>query len=182
MVVIGGSAGSLHVITEILRVLPPAPKVPVMIVVHRMRNVNSDLDRLLFQSSNGAELIEPDDKAPVKAGKIYLAPQNYHLLVEEDHFSLDYSEAVMYSRPSIDVSFESVALRYKKHVLGILLSGANSDGAHGLCSIAEQGGVAIAQEPTTAEYPIMPQSALKMNKNIHAYTPEQIIQLIQSIQ
>lgn len=162
IVLIGGSAGSLSGLMSILKCIREDFTIPVIIVIHRQRNVLSELTKILGSASRFKKIIEPDDKEAVGNGCIYVAPQNYHLLIEKDKtFSLDYSEPVQYSRPSIDVTFESVAQVYKNKVVAILLSGANTDGTEGLESIVENGGIAIAQDPATADYPAMPSSAIK---------------------
>lgn len=158
MIAIGGSAGSLPVLAELLEQLPVSIDCTMMIIVHRLKNVPSDLDRLL---SLKAPIIEPEDKQPVLPRRIYLAPQNYHLLIEDDGtFSLDYSEPLHYSRPSIDVSFGSVAEAYGPRAVGILLSGASKDGAAGIEQIIAAGGTGIVQDPATALFDTMPQAAL----------------------
>lgn len=155
---IGGSAGSQTVITEILDALSPHLNTPIVIVLHRLRNVHSEMSRLL---SVKRKIIEPEDKEPVRKHCIYLAPQNYHLLIEADRtFMLDYSEPVNYSRPSIDMTFSCIADVYGEKALGILLSGANKDGAEGLCQIIAAGGTGIVQDPETADFEVMPQAAL----------------------
>ncbi|QHS63018.1 chemotaxis protein CheB [Chitinophaga agri] len=160
VIVIGGSAGSLLVLTEILDAIPYHLAPPVVIVLHRLRNVQSEMGRLL---STTRQIIEPEDKEPVREHCMYLAPQNYHLLVEADRtFMLDYSELVNYSRPSIDMTFSSIADVYGAGTLGILLSGANKDGAEGLCQIIAAGGTGIVQDPQTAAFSAMPQSAIDM--------------------
>ena len=179
IIAIGGSAGSIEIIVSILKLLPREFQQPIILIIHRMKNITSDLHKILAKRSGVKEIIEPDDKDPVKAGNIYLAPQNYHLLIERDYtFSLDYSEPVNFSRPSIDVSFESIANLYKNKTLAILLSGANKDGTKGLTSVIEQGGTAIVQSPETAQYPAMPQSAININESVLIQSPEQIVSYI----
>jgi two-component system chemotaxis response regulator CheB len=179
IMVIGGSAGSIEIIVSILKLLPKTFQPPIVLIIHRMKNITSDLHKILAKKSGVKEIIEPDDKTPVKAGNIYLAPQNYHLLVERDYtFSLDYSEPVNFSRPSIDVSFESIATLYKNKTLAILLSGANKDGTAGLTYVIKQNGTAIVQSPETALYPAMPQSAIDVNESVLIQSPEQIVNYI----
>ncbi|GAB3925654.1 chemotaxis protein CheB [Larkinella terrae] len=181
-VVIGGSAGSIPVVTELLRALPLNFKFSVFIVLHRLKNVPSSMDVILAGKGKGIYIKEPDDKEVIQGHRVYLAPQNYHLLIEADHtISLDYSEPVHYSRPSIDVTFESVAQVYAAGVVAVLLSGANQDGADGLRSVIDQGGTAIVQDPATAEYPAMPQAALNRNKSAVAMTPEKIASFLQTL-
>ena len=182
MVAIGGSAGSIPLIMNILKELPKTFSFTVVIIIHRLKNVPSEMNQLLSLSGQGIEVREPDDKEPVEKQHIYLAPQNYHLLIEKSKtFSLDYSEPILYSRPSIDPTFESVAEVYANRAVGLLLSGANADGSQGLSAIVEQGGTGIVQEPSTAEYPIMPQTALAKNTNIIALTPIQISRFLHSL-
>lgn len=182
IVAIGGSAGSIPLIMNLLKDLPKKFDFAIVIVIHRLKNVPSEMNQLLSFISQGIEVKEPDDKEAIEKQCIYLAPQNYHLLIEKDYtFSLDYSEPILYSRPSIDPTFESIADVYTNRAVGILLSGANTDGSQGLAEIVRQGGTGIAQEPATAEYPIMPQAALTKHKNIIALTPTQISQFIQKL-
>ncbi len=178
LIVIGGSAGSLQVIHQIVGALPKNFPVPVVIVLHRLKNVVSEMQGILSQHTN-KKIVEPDDKSPVNDHCIYLAPQNYHLLLESDHtFSLDYSETIQFSRPSIDATMQSAAKVYGKHVLSILLSGANKDGSQGVKMVLDKGGYAIVQHPASAIYPVMPQSAIELNVGAHALYPEQIIEQI----
>ncbi|WP_273209790.1 chemotaxis protein CheB [Runella zeae] len=166
MVVIGGSAGSLPVIMSLLEALPEIFSFTVVIVIHRSKNVLSEMDKLLSHIRNVPNVHEPDDKEPILGHRVYLAPQNYHLLIETNKtFSLDYSEPISFSRPSIDVTFESVAQVYAQQAVGILLSGANTDGTKGVAEVIRHGGIGIVQDPTTAEYPIMPHAALLQNQS-----------------
>ena len=160
VVVIGGSAGSLEVILDIIQKLPEDPHAVFIVIVHRKNDNDSVLQDII---SHRTRLIvtEVEDKENILAGRIYIAPADYHLLIEnETTFSLDSSEKVHYSRPSIDVTFESVAEIFKDRVVGILLSGSNADGAEGLSIIKKMGGRTIAQNPVTAEVGFMPQQAI----------------------
>lgn len=179
---IGGSAGSLPVFTQILDALPVQFTYTVVIVMHRMKNVLSEMSKVLVANREELDICEPDDKEVINANKIYLAPQNYHLLIEEDKtFSLDYSEAVHYSRPSIDVTFESIAAVYGSSAVGVLLSGANQDGAAGLSAIINAGGTGIVQDPLTAEYITMPNAAINKNKQIIIKNTKGIIEFIKTM-
>lgn len=179
IVTIGGSAGSIKVVISILKSFSGNFQTPVVLIIHRMKNITSQLNRLLAKELGIKEIIEPEDKEPVLAGHIYLAPQNYHLLVEKDHtFSLDYSEPVNFSRPSIDVGFESIASLYRNKTLAILLSGANKDGAAGLSTVTGLGGTAIVQSPETSDYPAMPKAAIESNESVLIQSPEQIVNYI----
>ena len=182
IVVIGGSAGSIPIISDILQALPKPFNGTVILVVHRLKNTPSELHKLFLGTDNSCVVCEPNDKDPVRSGYVYLAPQNYHLLVEADEtFSLDYSEPVHFSRPSIDVTFESVARVYTNRVMAILLSGANRDGADGLGRILSFGGEAIIQEPTTATYAAMPLAANEQYPHLQTLTPTQIKAHLQTI-
>jgi two-component system chemotaxis response regulator CheB len=179
ILVIGGSAGSLQVLRELLNAVPQHTKYAVLVVIHRLKNVTSELEKII---SDNKTIHEPEDKEPIRPGHIYLAPQNYHLLIENDRtFSLDYSEAVNFSRPSIDVTFESVATVYRESAVAILLSGANNDGAVGIKYILEANGMAIVQDPETAEYPAMPLAAIEKNKKLPAHTPAFITNYIRAL-
>jgi two-component system, chemotaxis family, protein-glutamate methylesterase/glutaminase len=182
MIVIGGSAGSIPVCISLLKALTHNQHIPVVLIIHRMRNVVSQLDKLLTREAGSVKITEPEDKQAITKGKIYLAPQNYHLLFEEDHsFSLDYSDPVHYSRPSIDVSFESAGRAYGNRVLAILLSGANADGAEGLSYLSDIGADCIVQDPNSAQYPTMPSSAIALEKNIRIMTEAEMIIFLQEL-
>jgi two-component system, chemotaxis family, protein-glutamate methylesterase/glutaminase len=159
LLIIGGSAGSLEVLLKILPKLPAGFPMAVAIIVHR-KVAESQLAELLSDRCK-LPLHEAEDKETILPGTVYLAPADYHLLIEKTKtFSLDYSEKINYSRPSIDVSFETAAEAYGNAVIGILLSGANADGAEGLRSIKKAGGVVIAQDPEEAAVSYMPQQAI----------------------
>lgn len=182
IVVIGGSAGSIPVVSDILSGLPSKLRIPIVIVLHRQRNVRSEMTEIFQARSRDIKVIEPEDKEPALPGSIYLAPQNYHLLIEtKKNFSLDYSEQEHFSRPSIDVTFESIGRVYGKKAVAILLSGANKDGTCGIEFILQQNGKAIVQDPTTAEYPIMVRSAIEISKNVLVYTPDEIVKYIANL-
>ncbi|GAC1439408.1 MAG: chemotaxis protein CheB [Sediminibacterium sp.] len=182
IIVIGGSAGSVPVLTGVLKELPPEFSIPVVIILHRMRNVSSEMAELLSLNNLYKQITEPEDKTAIRTGGIYLAPQNYHLLIEEDRtISLDYSDPVHFSRPSIDVSFECAAKVYKDKTLAVLLSGANRDGAAGLSSVIQEGGTGIVQSPDTAEYPAMPRAGIENHTGVHSFTPGGIVEYIRQL-
>lgn len=182
LVVIGGSAGSLSVLLRIIELLSNDFALPIVIVVHRQRNVFSELTKILTHAYKSKKILEPDDKEPISACCIYIAPQNYHLLIENDFtFSLDYSEAVKFSRPSIDVTFDSAARVYKNNLVTILLSGANNDGTAGAGMVVENGGVVIAQQPRTAAFPIMPASVIAAVPGIVVLNPDNIAAYLNNI-
>ncbi|GEO07971.1 putative chemotaxis protein-glutamate methylesterase [Segetibacter aerophilus] len=147
--------------------LPEDFFIPILIVIHRQRNVLSEFTRIVAEANKNKKILEPDDKELIENSCIYIAPQNYHTLLEKDYsFSLDYSEVVKFSRPSIDVTFESAAHVYKEHLLAVLLSGANNDGTSGLQAVTKNSGRAIVQDPSTAEFAAMPSSAIASIANV----------------
>lgn len=160
LIVIGGSAGSLHALLDLITTLGDDFPLPLLVVLHRNSLFESSLE-LLFSSRTNLLIREVEEKEFILPGTIYICPADYHVLIEKDHsFSLDYSERVNYSRPSIDVSFRSAAEAYGSELACVLLSGGNADGAEGLQYVRERGGVTIVQDPATAEVPYMPQQAL----------------------
>jgi two-component system, chemotaxis family, protein-glutamate methylesterase/glutaminase len=178
-VVIGGSAGSMPVLVQLIKSLPHTFPFAIIIIIHRQRNVVSEMAKILSAAHPNKKITEPEDKEPVKEGCIYLAPQNYHLLIELSHtFSLDYSEPVLFSRPSIDVTFESAAKVYRESLAAILTSGANNDGTKGLQEVLKNKGIAIVQSPETAEYPAMPRNAIENCKGVLILQPQQISEFL----
>jgi len=160
LLVIGGSAGSLDVILKLLPDLNEAIEISIVIVLHRKSGGDYSLSDLLA-SRTKIRIREIEDKQALERGHIYVAPADYHLLFEKDYtLSLDYSEKVNYSRPSIDVSFESASEIFGSSLTCLLLSGANADGVKGLITVKQNGGKAIVQNPDTAESPYMPQQAI----------------------
>jgi len=129
-------------------------------VQHRHRASNEGLPAFLRRQTD-LKVVDAEDKQPIKKGFVYLAPANYHLLVERGTLNLSVDEAVAYSRPSIDVLFESAADAYGKTLAAIVLTGANDDGTRGAARIKKRGGFVIAQDPLTAEAPVMPQAAIE---------------------
>ncbi|HVX26435.1 MAG TPA: chemotaxis protein CheB [Parafilimonas sp.] len=160
LVVIGGSAGSLDIILKIIAEAPLS-NIVYIIIVHR-RNDNDSVLTNLFSSRTRFKVKEVEDKDNILPGYMYVAPADYHLLLEDEKtFSLDASEKIYFSRPSIDVTFESVAEVFGNAAIGILLSGANADGALGLKRIQEAGGFTIVQSPESAEVDYMPKQAIE---------------------
>jgi len=169
VLVIGGSAGSLNVILKIAEMLPLTGYSSVIIIVHRKNDGESVLTNLLSTRS-GLSVKEVEDKDAILADTIYIAPADYHLLIEDEKmFSLDSSEKIHHSRPSIDVCFESVAEVFRESAIAVLLSGANADGAKGLQAIKQCGGFTIVQDPQSAEVDYMPLQALEQ------MTPDKIL-------
>lgn len=159
-VVIGASVGAIGALNAILPGLPAGFPLPVLIVVHIPPDGKTGLPEL-FAPRCQLPVKEAEDKEEIQPGTIYFAPANYHLLVEPDfRIALSSEEPVLYSRPAIDVLFESAADAYGTGLTGVILTGASSDGAHGLRAIAHEGGTALVQDPTTAEGQVMPRAAL----------------------
>ncbi len=159
-VVIGASAGAVEALLQILPVLPKDYPLALLIVVHLPPHSESTLASLLASRCKIA-VKEAEDKEPIQPGTAYLAPPNYHLLVEPDlTLSLSSDEPVLFSRPSIDVLFESAADAFGNSLAGVVLTGGNADGAHGLKTIVAAGGLPLVQSPETAAYLDMPQAAL----------------------
>ena len=162
IIVIGGSAGSFEVILQLVSQLKPGFTIPILIVVHRKNDFANAMVTLL-KSKTKLAVKEAEDKERIEAATIYIAPSDYHLLVEKDKIlSLDASEKVNYSRPSIDVTFQCAAEVYGNKAACILLSGANADGAEGLKDVKDNSGFTIVQDPATAEVSFMPQQAINM--------------------
>lgn len=160
-VVIGASAGAVEALSRILPALPADYPLPVLVVVHvpaDRRNILAPL----FRAKCRMEVREAEDKEPALARTIYFAPADYHLLVESDGMlALSADEPVQYSRPSIDVLFESAADAYGAGLVGVILTGANADGAKGLKAVADAGGVALVEDPAGAYSDAMPMAAIK---------------------
>ena len=163
IVVIGASLGGLNAVQIILSALPKNLPVAVAIGQHRHKSSDGELIRYL-QEISVLPVREAEDKQPIIPGIVFLAPADYHLLVEPGYFALSTDAPVTYARPSIDVLFESAADAYGAKVIGIILTGASSDGAQGLAKIKAYGGTVIVQKPDTAECPIMPEAAIKAVK------------------
>jgi len=173
-IVIGGSSGALEALSVLLPAIPAACAVPIAIVVHLPPTRPSHIPEVLGVRAT-LPVREAEDKQPAEPGVIYVAPPNYHLLLERGRtFALSDDEPVHFSRPSIDVLFESAAEAYGARVAGVLLSGANADGAAGLAAIRRAGGVVIVQEPADAQTPRMPEAALACVNPDHLLPARQI--------
>lgn len=173
-VVIGASAGAVDALTVILPALPSGYPLPVMVVVHVPPDKKS-LMADLFRYKSRVGVREADDKEPLAPGTVYFAPPDYHLLVEPDRrLSLSSEEPVHFSRPSIDVLFESAADAFGAGLVGVLLTGASADGARGLRAVRDAGGAAIVQHPDEAAVPTMPRAAIAACPEASVMTLEQI--------
>jgi two-component system chemotaxis response regulator CheB len=179
VLLLGGSAGSFKILFHIVKTLPPDFGKTVIIIIHRKKNFFSEIEKL-FGDHSRMHLREVCDKDPILNNTIYIAPANYHTLIEnKKQFSLDVSESVWYSKPSIDVTFESAAETFKGQCTAILLSGANQDGAQGLLKLRNQGSLTIVQDPADAEMADMPKAALNINAADLILNVEDIYQFLQ---
>lgn len=159
IVVIGCSMGGMHATQQILSVLSDDFPLPIAIVQHRFRTSDEGLPAFLRRQTK-LNVVDALDKQWIKPGTVYLAPANYHLLVSPGELHLSVDDAVAYSRPSIDVLFESAAQAYGAGVIAVVLTGANADGAQGSVKVKENGGFVVVQDPSTAEAPSMPEAAI----------------------
>lgn len=179
--IIGGSAGSLEVLLKILPDIDIELAFPVIVVLHRKSGKDNLLVDLL-SSKTKLPVMELQEKESIQSGTLYIAPSNYHLLIENNKtFSLDASEKINFSRPSIDVAFESAAEVYTDQLVGLLLSGANTDGTIGLQKIKQNGGRAVVQNPSSSMVSIMPESARQNVKIDEVLNPEQIARYINQL-
>jgi len=180
-VVIGGSAGSFQGIVKILSNLPDSFELPIILCLHRLKHVrNGFVEALSIKSVKPVE--EPFDKENIRKGKVYLAPANYHLSLELGNtFSLSTEDMVNNSRPAIDITLESSAYIYREKLIGILLSGANKDGALGMKRIKDKGGLTIVQEPEECMIDTMPSAALKCTTIDHILRIDDIIDFFQEL-
>lgn len=170
-VVIGVSSGGLKALRELFSGLPAAFVLPVIVVQHVSPRSDNEWVAL-YSDSLKRQIKEAEEKESIKPGIIYVAPPNYHLLIETDKtFTLTTSERVNFARPSIDVLFESAAYAYRNALIGVVLTGANADGAKGLKQIKDANGLTIVQDPATAEAPQMPTAA------ISAASPDHILSI-----
>jgi two-component system chemotaxis response regulator CheB len=158
LVVVGTSWGGLAALKTLVGALPASFRMAVTLVQHRHKDSDHVL-RALLQERSPLTVCEVEDKMPLEEGHIYVAPPDYHTLIEPGHFALSTEAPVRFSRPSIDVTFNSAADAYGHRVVGVILTGANADGASGLSRISELGGLALIQDPKTAESPTMPDAA-----------------------
>lgn len=180
-VVIGVSAGAIEALSVLLPVLPANYGLPILIVIHLPPDRDSIVAEL-FQAKCKVRVKEAEATEPIEAGTVYLAPPDYHLLVEQNRcLTLSADEPVLFSRPSIDVLFESAADAYGPNLLGIVLTGANTDGAQGLRAICAAGGTAIVQDPNTALAPAMPEAAIKACPAAHVMNLEGISNYLQRL-
>ena len=159
IIVVGGSAGGLRALETLLGGLPRGFPIPIVSVQHRARESSDTYAEVLGKATH-LPVREVEDEDPLLAPGVYLAPPDYHVLIEPGRIALSIDEPVAYSRPSIDVLFESAADVYGSRVLAVLLTGANADGSKGLVRVKQAGGFAIVQDPHSAESPEMPAAGI----------------------
>jgi two-component system chemotaxis response regulator CheB len=157
LIAIGASAGGLNAVSRLLGLLPVDFEVPIAIVQHRSKESLALAE--VVQAATTLRVLEVEDKQPLEPRTVYIAPPDYHLLIDDGRFSLSTDDLVRFSRPSIDVFFDSAADAFGPRLIGIVLTGANSDGSQGLLTIAERGGQTLVQDPATAEIAVMPAAA-----------------------
>ena len=170
LIVIGASSGGLNALQTIFDKLTRSFPIPIAVVIHRQQSESSELVSLL-QKHTKQIVVEPEDKMKIEKGYIYVAPTRYHLLVNDDCFSLSVDEPVRYARPSIDVLFDAAAFSKKEKLIGILLTGSGNDGIRGLQQVQLHGGHTIVQDPKTAECDVLPKGA------IERMTPDQVLSI-----
>lgn len=180
LVVVGTSWGGLTALRTLVSGLPSTFRMAMTLVQHRHKESDHLLSTLL-QERTSLEVCEVEDKMPLQHGRIYVAPPDYHTLVEPGHFSLSTEAPVRYSRPSIDVTFLSAADSYGHRTVGVVLTGANADGSEGLRRISDCGGMAIVQDPGTAESALMPLSAMNAVPRARVMTLEGMVKFIATL-
>jgi two-component system chemotaxis response regulator CheB len=173
IIVVGASWGGLAAVRTIISALPPDFDIPTVVVQHRHRDSDSMLGRYISRHTH-LTVCDIEDKTPVERKRLYVAPPDYHTLVEQGHLSLSTDAPVRYSRPSIDVMLLSAAAAYGHRTVGVILTGANADGAIGLRRVADVGGLTIVQDPATAEVPAMPAAALEAVPQARVFPLERI--------
>ncbi|GHE23692.1 chemotaxis protein CheB [Sphingobacterium griseoflavum] len=181
IVLVGGSAGSYHLIVDIIESLPPFFSSALVVVIHRNPKFKTRLEDTLSTRLH-RPIIQAGDKTAISPNMIYFAMPGYHLLIEPDRtFSLDISDPIQFSRPSIDVLFESAAEVYGSRCTALLLSGANRDGTDGMTAIREMGGKAMVQCPEDAQISTMPENAIRVNDGIDIISDQQIISYFRNL-
>jgi two-component system chemotaxis response regulator CheB len=180
-VVVGTSAGGVEALAALLPALPATTRAAVLVVLHLPREGKSLLVEI-FAPKCALAVREACDKEPIEAGTIYFAPPDYHMLVDKGpRVALSIDDLVNYSRPSIDVLFESAADIYGDRLMGIVLTGGNEDGAEGLLAVQRAGGVTVVQDPVGAQMPVMPQAAIDRCAPDHVLTLAGIVQLLRTL-
>jgi two-component system chemotaxis response regulator CheB len=163
IVVVGTSTGGLKALQTLLSSLPAEFSLPIVVVQHRGKDSETGLCQFLNRWS-AVPVVEPEDKEQLRRGRVYLAPRDYHLLLEKQSFALSTDPAVGFARPSIDVLFESAADEYQERAIGVILTGANRDGARGLAAIHSRGGVTMVEDPASAVCRELPDAAIALTQ------------------
>lgn len=173
LIVVGASLGGLNAVRAVLSTLPATFRLPVAVVQHRDPNTGDAL-RYVLQKTCSLQVREAEDKLPIKAGSVYLAPGGYHLLVDGDCFALSTEDPVLFAQPSIDVLFETAAEAFGPRAIGVVLTGSSGDGAVGLAAIRRRGGAVLIESPVTAEAREMPEAARRANPGVLELKLEEI--------
>src|SRR5689334_16526653 len=181
LIVIGASWGGLQALEAILQDLPREFDTPIAIAQHRAVDSATGALQQMLAHHSGRTVCEPGDKDPIEAGQVYIAPPDYHLLVEPDGFALSTEGAVHYSRPSIDVLFDTAADVYAGRLAAVILTGANDDGAYGIMRVRRRGGLTIAQDPDTAERATMPRAAIETGAIQHVLKLDEIAPFLMTV-
>lgn len=175
MIVIGGSAGGVEALQMVLAELPSGFHLPIAVVIHLHADADIDLLIARLDRDSALKVVEAEHGEFPEPARVYLAPPNYHLLIEPDgRFALSVDEKVNYSRPAIDVLFSSAADAFQDALVGVLLSGASRDGSNGMLRMRALGGMTIVQDPDTAESSFMPSSAIEIDAAKHVLRPTDI--------
>lgn len=178
IILVGCSSGGMGALSNLTAPLPVDYPFPLVVVQHRSQDERKLLEEIL-QTKTKMKVSQANEKEYIVSGHVYIAPPGYHLLIEHDlSFSLTSDEPVNYSRPSIDVLFQSAAEVFGKRAVGVVLTGANRDGTNGIISIKEMGGITIAEDPREAAFPYMPGSAIASGKVDHVMSLEKIVRFI----
>ncbi|WP_075603331.1 chemotaxis protein CheB [Saccharicrinis aurantiacus] len=181
-IVIGGSAGSFSVVSKMLAKIKPDFKLPIIICMHRLKHVRSGLVDSLNIKSN-IPVVEPFDKDKIEPGKVYIAPSNYHLFIEFDNtFSLSTEGVHNHSRPAIDYTLSSAATSFRGKLIGIILTGANKDGAQGMKQIHTKNGYTIVQDPKTCDIVTMPKATLDLFTPKAIMSPDEITNFLNNLE
>ena len=180
-IVIGGSAGSFPLVVRILSELPKDFKFPIFLALHRLKHVPHGLLTSLQAKSN-LKIVEPEDDERIVPGVVYLAPANYHMYIDLlKVIALSTEPMVKFSRPAIDLTFETAATTYKEGLVGVMLSGANTDGANGMATVKKKGGYTIVQDPNEAGVATMPKGAIAATEIDFIGTVDEIITKLKSL-
>jgi two-component system, chemotaxis family, protein-glutamate methylesterase/glutaminase len=170
IIVVGASRGGLRALETLLSGLDAEFDMPIVIVQHRGKDIDTELCSYL-RAKSPLPVTEPEDKEPILTGRVYLAPRDYHLMVAATSFALSTEPPINFARPSIDVLFQSAAEEYRERAIGLILTGTNRDGANGIAAIRAMGGMTIVEDPDTAAHREMPEAALAQGE------PNWILQL-----